>query len=1493
MWKNECSKFKANIFNKQKCANCYKTREQHSQDALEFNRLTRVVSKCGYLFVAPNWDFSNPIYRTKRWQRRFFILYEDGELTYSVDDHPDTIPQAIINLNTVYEITEADAITGNDNSIAVVANDGIHFLKGSCREESRLWRDILRLFPQAAGQTRQTIGGTGSRAKRSATFPGLRSLPGGAGGPAAQQRLQMAAATNNYNKHLVDSQVGSDGTETHLNDEHDSSSDTIDGVENTINSGKTDKCYDDSGLPPTPPTTSPPDSSPENSPALKSKKISSGLRHDPVSNKQFVHTSILKNSQITTSTPTSYSFSQSATTKAMPPTIKKSLSTLSPSAILESNNIINDSERYRDTNRNNNNVSYKSPYQRYERSKTTSDFSSALASSSVNTRSSSISEKRNTSVINEALKNDEKENDLSEHIRASGNNNTSFSSVSHTNALNSVMMADRNSSASSSLNIDNLSANNSLTTMEDSMEENIRNMSSIGSRISSAMNRKRTSLSSSPYSGLSSSMSLTTPSVGNSNSRRSTSLLSSLPPHPSSVRLPLSSPLRSNGLSKPSSSQVFGSNSSEVHKSSITSTSSSSYMSMMNNNSLQEEESLPEPPTESRGTPDGCGLDNPSELLNKKGWLMKQGLTKEWHKYWFVLQDVALLYYRDPKAESKGFLDGIIDLSQVQRIDKQELPRHFGFYIKTYEGKTTVFSAITDGIRKNWIASLQKAANVCTNATSNDNNDDNTCSNNGSSMNMRKRSSINEMDVITTTRIVRASTTTPPSLTKVPSLPPPLTLQTSTTTMTFSTEVFDDEEDEETTDDDEDYDSEDCEEESEDEIDGPCLVDNKDNTKTDHTDLMKNKEDDNVLKSSTIDDIVSSNHNNNTDGVLVDLLETEVDSLKAQLEKTQSELYSLHHSNISRGHSASSSSHSSLQSMNQQQQYIVPSSNTSSLSSLSNNNNLQQQVQTPVQQSSASQHQQQQQTLSTKRYNNNSTSVPSSSSNQVNQNQHQQSTIHTQGVNAGEECNYSSSHLHLKAQQHKQQLQQQQQLVEQLSKDHTETLSQLNKTKSTIAKQTVEISSLKTQIKQNQIQIKQNLQSLQGEKETNIELKEKLSCFESTVNSLREKLQLAEESRDKECEKISDLRHEYECNLGKLETEVDKWKLLHESLYLQYNRELHSWEDRLASLENDRIERESTLEDDQRAKDRVISDLSEQLKESDDRIQELLYELEAARDSNETFADDNQESFSRLVVSMEEKFAASLKSEKEQLEVAFRERLREHELYEHEQRLVTADVTASASTFGNCFSSQQLEDQGTDTVGSGDGQQLVSLASEGKNMSGKGNIVPPLPSPSSHRNFIRRPSLLKINSMSDLLDLKVPSMEAIETMEREDMTEKFLILLHHFYASVDEIRKLRVRLRESQDANDALEIDKMRFEESFKRTIVMQEQQENSMSKKIQDLTGKLLSSEKTARQLKDMMSSSSHRKHSRRSERKDSKNAESVAAAAKLQQTTSSTTNC
>ena len=95
-------------------------------------------------------------------------------------------------------------------------------------------------------------------------------------------------------------------------------------------------------------------------------------------------------------------------------------------------------------------------------------------------------------------------------------------------------------------------------------------------------------------------------------------------------------------------------------------------------------------------------------------------------------------------------------------------------------------------------------------------------------------------------------------------------------------------------------------------------------------------------------------------------------------------------------------------------------------------------------------------------------------------------------------------------------------------------------------------------------------------------------------------------------------------------------------------------------------------------------------------------------------------------------------------------------------------------------------------------------------------------------------------------------------MEINELKQKFIVLMDHFHAAVEEIRALRNRLSKAQDTIDNMEIDKIRFEESFKRTIVMQEQQENLMSKRIQDLTNKLLVSEKAVRQLKE-------RKHSRK----------------------------
>jgi hypothetical protein len=124
---------------------------------------SRSVARSGYLFVAPDWDFSVPLNRTKRWQRRWFVLYDDGELNYSVDEHPDTIPQGSVDMSKVLEVTGAEQVTGHPHSLALTSPDRVTFVKAASREDARWWAELLAVFPR--------------RHKRNATFPGGRASP--------------------------------------------------------------------------------------------------------------------------------------------------------------------------------------------------------------------------------------------------------------------------------------------------------------------------------------------------------------------------------------------------------------------------------------------------------------------------------------------------------------------------------------------------------------------------------------------------------------------------------------------------------------------------------------------------------------------------------------------------------------------------------------------------------------------------------------------------------------------------------------------------------------------------------------------------------------------------------------------------------------------------------------------------------------------------------------------------------------------------------------------------------------------------------------------------------------------------------------------------------------------------------------------------------------------------------------------------------------------
>ncbi|XP_061181888.1 uncharacterized protein LOC133190336 isoform X6 [Saccostrea echinata] len=151
---SKCRKFEPNIFNKLKCQACFGAKDAHSAEALHNNKASRKVSKCGFLFVAPDFDFSNPLEKTKRWQRRFMRLFDDGELTYCVDEDPETIPQGIIDMNKCSAVNDAESVTSHPFSLEIVTPNKKYYIKGQSKEEYQWWHDVLQVFPGRLTKTK-------------------------------------------------------------------------------------------------------------------------------------------------------------------------------------------------------------------------------------------------------------------------------------------------------------------------------------------------------------------------------------------------------------------------------------------------------------------------------------------------------------------------------------------------------------------------------------------------------------------------------------------------------------------------------------------------------------------------------------------------------------------------------------------------------------------------------------------------------------------------------------------------------------------------------------------------------------------------------------------------------------------------------------------------------------------------------------------------------------------------------------------------------------------------------------------------------------------------------------------------------------------------------------------------------------------------------------------------------------------------------------------
>ncbi|TDG98363.1 hypothetical protein EPR50_G00218240 [Perca flavescens] len=151
---NPCRKFQANFFNKSKCQNCFKPRELHLLTDQDLTQAKPIYG--GWLCLAPEGtDFDNPMQRSRKWQRRFFVLYEHGCLRFALDESPSTLPQGTVNMNHCTDVIDAEPKTGQKNSLCIITPDQEYFIRGENKEIINGWSEQLVIYPRTNKQNQK------------------------------------------------------------------------------------------------------------------------------------------------------------------------------------------------------------------------------------------------------------------------------------------------------------------------------------------------------------------------------------------------------------------------------------------------------------------------------------------------------------------------------------------------------------------------------------------------------------------------------------------------------------------------------------------------------------------------------------------------------------------------------------------------------------------------------------------------------------------------------------------------------------------------------------------------------------------------------------------------------------------------------------------------------------------------------------------------------------------------------------------------------------------------------------------------------------------------------------------------------------------------------------------------------------------------------------------------------------------------------------------
>ena len=286
--------------------------------------------------------------------------------------------------------------------------------------------------------------------------------------------------------------------------------------------------------------------------------------------------------------------------------------------------------------------------------------------------------------------------------------------------------------------------------------------------------------------------------------------------------------------------------------------------------------------------------------------------------------------------------------------------------------------------------------------------------------------------------------------------------------------------------------------------------------------------------------------------------------------------------------------------------------------------------------------------------------------------------------------------------------------------------------------------------------------------------------------------------------------------------EGPNWKALYEGLQEQHSKEREMWESKLQEMEQEMHElQDSNNEADQ--KGHIIADLSHQLQESEQRINQLVSKSDSLNRDNTNLKSAYEDQITGLKENIKEleeyidKTDAD-KNESESSKDSEIMRLREELTEKCEQEKVAEELREKLYQTETELErvTQKLED--SDSAPARCGREATSL---------------------------------RLPRMDSLTELMLPPDELQMGEEQEKLLAGYNDAMKRLGKAVAEIKALRGTVKTSQNSADEMELVNIRLQQSLASLEVQQAEQVRQMSTKIEDLTGKYLASERQVRTLK------------------------------------------